>query len=75
MHEKKSTTYFRIDVKKNIFIARSGIFLTKLEEVRKVVLFYPDISKCKILHFEVYKFFCLKLPNSSRKSIKKFFTF
>ena len=35
-----------------------------------VVLFYPDISKCKILHFEVKIFFCLKLPNSSRKSTK-----
>ena len=57
MHEKKSTTYFRIDVKKNIFIARSGIFLTKLEEVRKVVLFYPDISNVKFYILKCKNFF------------------
>ena len=27
--------------------------------------------KCKKIHFEVLKFFGLKLPNSSRKPIKK----
>ena len=54
-------------------VEKCGEFFTDMWIM--VVLFYPDISKCKILHFEVLKFFCLKLPNSSRKSIKKIFTF